>query len=230
MQETGEKSPPAPTAGGWPTAPKALGEGVVREAQRERILRATTELVAKRGFHDTSAERICKESGVSPATFRKHFADKEEAFLAAVDAALEQGRERVARVSAEGGPGWAARVGAGLAELLAMIREDPPTARICLVESMTAGPAGVGRYEDGVGAAIPGLRAGREAAAAGTVLPPLLEETIAGGVAWSIHQKVAVGEAAEIEGLFAVLLQTMLTPYLGAEEAHAQAVRQSAGK
>jgi AcrR family transcriptional regulator len=191
----------------------------MRKVQREKILRAVVELVSRRGYHDTSVERICKVAPVSFATFRNHFRDKEECFLAAFDETVDEGVRRVAEAARGAEAEWADWIAAGLGALLAMIREEPALARVCLVESLTAGPVGIDRYEAAVRLCIPALERGRTEAKAGSELPPLLEETIAGGVAWAIHRKVSLGEAEAVEALYGDLLETLLKPYLGEEKA-----------
>jgi hypothetical protein len=76
---------------------------------------------------------------------------------------------------------------------------------------------------------IPWLRDGREEMEDSSKLPALLEETILGGVAWAIHRKVAVGEAAEASELRAGLLGTLLTPYVGADRARAIVEQETTG-
>jgi AcrR family transcriptional regulator len=196
-----------------------VGREAVRRIQREKILRALVELISKRGYRDTSTERICRQAAVSLPTFRSHFEDKEEAFLAAFDEAAAAGRERVVAAIAEVEGDWASRVRAGLSALLGFVEEDPARARLCLVESLTAGAAGFDRYETTVRLCEPGLSLGRTEVEGEPELPPLLEETIAGGVAWAIHHKVANGEAGQASQLLGQLLATTLRPYLGEAEA-----------
>ncbi len=65
--------------------------------QRRRILEA----IAEQGYQETTMEEIVRRARVGYATFYKHHPDKEAAFLALLDAAIEQTVERV-----EGVEGW----------------------------------------------------------------------------------------------------------------------------
>lgn len=47
----------------------------------QKVLKATLELVAKRGIDATSMDAVARESGVSKATIYKHWADKEALLL-----------------------------------------------------------------------------------------------------------------------------------------------------
>lgn len=219
MQDATNRAEAAPGRPSWPTAPEPIGREAIRRVQREKILRALVDLVSKRGYRDTSTERICRQAVVSLPTFRGHFADKEEAFLAAFDEAVVAGEKRVMAAVAAVEGDWASRIEAGLSALLAFIEEDPARARLCLVESLTAGPAGFDRYETTVRLCEPGLSLGRREVGGEPELPPLLEETIAGGVAWAIHHEVANGEAGQASRLLGQLLETTLRPYLGEAEA-----------
>jgi AcrR family transcriptional regulator len=218
----------------WPTRAQPLEQAAVGRGQRQKIIAATVELVSKRGYSDTSAERICKKAGVSFPTFRKHFRDKEECFLASFDEAVADGIRRVAEASVAAGEDWAERVIAGLDAVLEGVAERPAAARLCLVEALSAGSAGIERYDAAVQRFVPWLREGREQMEDSSKLPDVLEETILGGVAWAIHRKVAVGEAAEAVELRDGLLGTLLTPYLGVDRTEKliarEAARGSAGR
>ena len=50
----------------------------------------------------------------------------------------------------EAGDSWTEQVAASLAALFELIADNPTFARVCLVESLSAGPGGAGRYERAV--------------------------------------------------------------------------------
>jgi len=168
-------------------------------------------------------ERICNEAGVSFPTFKSHYKDKEQVFLATFDETFRRGRLRVAEALEDAGPDWAARVAATLAAVLKGIREEPASARVCLVEALTAGPVGIERYEEGVRLCAPGLQEDRGALHDPAAPASLLEETVVGGVAWVLHQEVAAGNSDDIEQLFKGLLEAVLAPYLGDRKAKSTA-------
>jgi TetR/AcrR family transcriptional repressor of uid operon len=49
-----------------------------QRARRENILDAALKCFARRGFHATTVQDICKEAGVSPGAFYVYFASKED--------------------------------------------------------------------------------------------------------------------------------------------------------
>ncbi|MGC1851044.1 MAG: helix-turn-helix domain-containing protein, partial [Solirubrobacterales bacterium] len=67
----------------------------VREDQRQRILRATGELVGERGYHAVTVELIVKHARVSFKTFYSHFANKEECFVELFETVMAEARERM---------------------------------------------------------------------------------------------------------------------------------------
>lgn len=190
------------------------------EAQRARILRATGELVAKRGYHDVTVALIVKRARVSFKTFYRHFAGKEECFMALFDAEMGRSRERIeAALAAQSAEPWPAQVIAALRALFASILLDPLIARATIVEGPTVGPAIIERYERLATALSPLLARGREAAPSAGALPATLEDTLAGGVLWSAYQRLVVGSASELPELLPETVAFVLRPYLGEEEA-----------
>jgi AcrR family transcriptional regulator len=186
--------------------------------QRQRILAAMTEIVAKRGYQGTTIEHIVKRAGVSRATYYEYFENREDCLLAGFDAALAELRQRTA-AAAEAEEEWPLRIRAGLAAFLEYAAEDPALARTCLVESMTAGPPAMERYEAALASFAPAFAQGREAAAEANELPETLEDSIVGGIVWMVHQRLLRGEVEQIAGLLPTMLEFALAPYLGEQRA-----------
>ncbi len=186
----------------------------VAQNQRARLGIAIVQLVAQQGYPATSLNQIVKTAGVARHTFYEHFAGKEELFLSVFDQATESAL-RVTReaIDAEPGP-WEAKVRAGLAALLAHLAADLVLARVCLIESQSAGLAVLARYEATMREFATILRAGRESLAEGDGFPDSLEEIAVGGVVWMIDKRL-VEDPAHIEELLPRALEFVLTPYLG---------------
>jgi AcrR family transcriptional regulator len=184
---------------------------------RERILVAMAETVAKRGYQGTTIEHIVKRAGVSRATFYEHFENREDCLLAGfADAAAElQGRMEAAAAEAAA---WPESVRAALAAFLDYSAANPALARTCIVESVTAGPVAMERYERALQTFVPLFRRGREVEAATGELPEDLEDLIIGGLVWMVHQRLLRNEIDEIRGLLPTMLEFALVPYLGEEQ------------
>jgi AcrR family transcriptional regulator len=189
------------------------------------------DLVAKRGYSDTTTELIVRRAKVGYGTFYKFFPDKEACFLALFDETLEQTSETLEEAyrSADPSTSWAERVAIAIGALYQRITEDPALARACLVESLTAGPAVLARYEAALRQLGLILKPGREHSEAAADLPDTLESTLAGGIVWIAYQRLIVGEADRLPGLLPEAVQFALSPYLGEEAAVAVAEHHADG-
>ena len=202
-----------------PTGRHGLPADIVSAHQRERLLAATTELVAKRGYRGTSVDHIVKGARVGYVAFYELFEGKEDCFLAAFERIVAETREQLA-VAAPVELPWPEQICAALRTLVALIAADPARARVALVEVQAAGPKAYARYEAAIDSAIAKLREGRALSAKAAELSETLEETIVGGIAWIFHQRLVRTEAKQIEGLLGEAIQIALGPYLGEAEAH----------
>ena len=190
----------------------------VVQSQRERMLLATAELVAERGYRRTTIELIAKTAKVALTTFYEHFESKEECFLAAFDENVDAAAEVFAEL-VDPELDWADQISTGLEVFLEMVAGETPRATLCLVESQAAGPAALARYQGMLERVAPKLREGRALNPRSARLPEGLEVALAGGIAWLVHQRLVAGEAAEIKALLPEMLQITLTPYVGEVEA-----------
>jgi AcrR family transcriptional regulator len=108
-------------------------------AQRERLTRAMTHVVAEAGYAEATVERVLAEAGISPRTFHALFEDREDCFLAAYDVAM-------GRVLATVTDAYldcelpARRIEHALETFLELLAGDPALARMCVVEVFAAGP------------------------------------------------------------------------------------------
>jgi AcrR family transcriptional regulator len=206
-----------------PPGPEPVSRAAAAADQRRRILEATADLVAEQGYPETTIEQIVRRAKVGYATFYKHFADKQEAFLALFDAATERTVYEVEEAyDREDGP-WADKVGAALGALLKLVAAHPNVARACLVEVLTAGPEAAARHEAALKRFAPLLRPGRELNPRRDRLPETLEDTLAGGVLWVVNQRLLAGEADQIRALLPETLEFLLRPYVGEDEAAREA-------
>jgi AcrR family transcriptional regulator len=206
-----------------PPGPEPVSRSAAADDQRRRILEATADLISEQGFAETTIEQIVRRAKVGYATFYKHYADKEEAFLALLDAAIERTVYVVEEAyDREDGP-WTDKVGAGLGALLQIASQHPNVARACLVEAPTAGPEAAARHEAALKRFAPLLRGGRELNPRSDKLPESLEDTLVGGVLWVINQRLIAGEAEKLRGLLPEALEFLLRPYVGEEAAAREA-------
>lgn len=190
----------------------------VSQNQRERMLLATTELVAERGYQKTTIELIAKTSKVALVTFYEHFSSKEECFLAAFDESLAAAKEVFAELLDAEAP-WQEQISSGLEILLEMVVREQARAKLCIVEAQAAGSASLARYQAMLEGVAPKLREGREFNPRASRLPDGLEVAIAGGIAWLVHQRLVNDDVEDLKALLPEMLQVTLTPYVGEVEA-----------
>jgi AcrR family transcriptional regulator len=202
-----------------PPGPQPVSREASAEDQRRRILAATAELMAKRGYQGTTTELIVRRAKVGYATFYKQFGDKEGALAALFDLAAARGREIFRATLRDADGSWAEKVARGIRALFEQIAAHPAVARVCLVEALTAGPGMVARYEEVLVSFEPMLRPGRALNPRGEELPQSLEKTLAGGILWLAYQRLILGEAGKLLELLPEAVEFVLSPYVGEAEA-----------
>lgn len=203
---------------GLPRGRGALPREQVIHIQRMRILDALVDAVAELGYGETSVRDVVARAGVSRATFYKHFASKQEAFLAAYDAtvALIGARLRRPRATPET---WPQCVSAVLEELLALLDEDPAGARMLVLEAPAAGPAALAARARVLADFQPLLDSGRTAAPHAARVPAPVAEAVIAGAHGVIHARLLERSAEPLGALLPALTYIALVPYLGSERA-----------
>jgi AcrR family transcriptional regulator len=202
-----------------PPGPEPVSRDAADRDQRRRILEATAELVAAQGFTETTIEQIVRRAKVGYKTFYKHYPDKEAAFLALIDAGYERGAAQVEDAyRREEGP-WPDRIGAALGALFEAVAADPTVAYACLVAANAAGPEPARRHEQALNRLAKLIAPGRALNPNGERLPQSLEETIAGGIAWFLSQRLATGEVEKLRAALPETVEFVLRPFVGEQEA-----------
>ncbi len=190
----------------------ALPREFVAEHKRRRMTDAMAELTAERGYGATKIADVVSRAGVARKTLYDNFSGKEELFLAAFETAVAEARESVEAacraVAAVNGEG----VEAGLEALLEFLAAHPAQARMCMVEALSATPATAAQYERALQGFVELLRDGAPAA---QDRPNTLEETLVGGVAWILQQRIRNDEAEVVSRLLPELSGFLLSPYRG---------------
>ena len=188
--------------------------------QRERLIAGLAEAIAESGYSGTTIAHITRHAAVSRRTFYEHFASKDECFVAAYDAVMEQLQERVS-AGFESTEDWPHAVRAGIAAMLEFLAAEPHLARLCMVEALVAGPVVVERYDAAIKSFVPYFQTGRENRPPEVLarLSPTTEEALVGGMVSLISRRIIAGKAEELEELLPDLVEFTLTPYLGSAKA-----------
>lgn len=205
--------------GPLPGGHHGLSREQVAESQRERLLAAVVEVVARRGYRAATITDIVRDASVSTRVFYANFAGTEEAFLAAFEAILAHLEEHLAGVARQRSD-WPDQVVAVLRASLEFFAAEPDLARFCLVEAITATPAIATRMREVVLTGVPYMRAGRARRPADAEpLPDSTEDSLLGGLLTLASRAVLAGDAASLPGLLPDLVEFAVAPYLGPEEA-----------
>jgi AcrR family transcriptional regulator len=200
-----------------PSGRHGLQRSFVAANQRERILSAVAQAAAELGYAEMSVEAVIARAGVSRRTFYEHFKNKEDAFLAAYDAAVHQQAGHIRRAYLRQAS-VRERLLAGIRAYLEFMATEPEFARMCIVEVLAAGPRAIARrnqamqmfaeiIEDNIHELVP--RCPR---------PDLAAETIVGGIHEVVFTRILSGRTDELPGLADDLLVTLLMLDLGARE------------
>jgi AcrR family transcriptional regulator len=183
--------------------------------KRRRIMDAFAELTAEQGYDSTKIGDIVRRAGVARKTLYDNFEGKEEVFLAAFDAAVDEAIRRIEEDCARVEGGWEERVQAGLASFLRYVAEEPALARMCMIEALSATPAATERHENAVQRFV---ELTQRTVPSNDQLPETIEETLVGGVAWIVYQQIRRDETEKAEDLLPELSEFMLAPFISAAE------------
>ena len=188
--------------------------GQVAEMQRRRLLSAFAEVLIEDGLGEAGAGRVCKRAGVSRRTFYDLFEDRETCFLAVLDSNIQRISEIIIPMYTQERR-WAERVRAVLALLLELFDEEPGLARVCLIETLKAGPAVSQRRRLVLDVLASAIDEGRGESKGSAELPSLTGQSIVGGAVSVIYARVLERNPAQLRELLNPLMSMIVRPYLG---------------
>ena len=219
-QKGANAAPPKPASG----RAGGVGREKVSEIQRARILAAMQEVASERGAGNVTVAHVVARSGVSRRTFYELFEDREACFLAAFDDAVGQIAARVvpayeAQRASHSRNGWRDGIRAGLAALLDFLDEQPQAGRLCVVESLAAGPLALERRARVAEVIKQALDEGHGEAKGSREPPPLTAEGVIGAVSSVLHARLTATAQGSFAELLGPLVGMIVLPYEGAAAA-----------
>jgi AcrR family transcriptional regulator len=185
---------------------------------RGRLLTAMIETVALRGYDRTTIDNVLSSTGLEEATFKEHFSDKHDCFMQATDDLLGRA-ERAALAQFQRAAPWPERVRLALQNLLWWLADDPPGARVALVEMPGAGPEACERQRSVLALFVTLIEEGRSLSTDSSALPVQTSEAIVGGILSIVQRRVLQGDTADLPQLHSDLTYFALLPYLDHERA-----------
>ncbi len=196
------------------------GEGATAgdPGDRALLVAAVAKVAAERGYADLTVERVARYAGVSRATFEAHFESAEQGLLAAQEAFIDRLWQDVTAACEAPGE-WPQKVRAALAAVLAALAEASPLARVFAIEGTAASLALIERQHAAFDRFAALLREGRRHYPETAALPEAIELALVGGIASIVSRCLLAEEPQAIDALEPQLVELVLAPYLGAEEA-----------
>jgi AcrR family transcriptional regulator len=201
----------------------SISRSLVAHSQRERILDAVANLVARDGYPALTVEGIVERAAVSLQTFYEHFTGKEDAFLVAYEVGHAKGLAIVERAYAAQ-PDWRLGVREGIAALLGFLASEPAFAHLALVDALTATRRTTERAIDGVASYAELLIPGAEQTTDLALPPAVTIEAIAGGLFELCLTYALLGQIERLSELQPRATYFALAPFIGSEEAWRVAV------
>lgn len=195
----------------------ALPAEAVRFLQRARILDATARTVARRGYAETSVARISRAAGVSSKTFYEQFPSKQEAVVAAYDAAVDLAARHLGEAFGRSQGDWLAGVRTALATYVGLLACEQDWARFCIIEAPSIGEPILERREAALRPVLERLGEAPVPSPARPVTARAVVEAIDGVLRVRI---AGTGIGADLPGLTRDLSYVALTPFLGPERAY----------
>ena len=205
--------------GHLPHGRHGIPEEEVLAHQRERLLGATAVLFAEEGYASLTVRAVVTRAGVSRSTFYKFFDDKFDCVLAAQRRAFEALGQMIAWACAAE-QDWPRGVARGVGAAIAFAARFPGEARLVLASNQVASEPALARQGLPAHERLIELLHQGSQRHPGARSPSSLAEQAAVGAAMSIVGSfLAAGEVDALAKRKADLIEIVLTPYLGGEEA-----------
>jgi AcrR family transcriptional regulator len=176
------------------------GRGTPREEsarnQRERLFAAMAATVAEKGYEAMTVADLVALSGVSRSAFYRHFEDKQECFLAAIESLVEPALDTI-----EGGNMQPVRkdlAKEAFEALIGRIARQPAAAKMCFVEVYAAGPEGVAVIDRTMDAFEIVVKQLLDSVPEHEGMPSEIVRALIGGVQKVIHKRLYRGQPEEL--------------------------------
>ncbi len=185
---------------------------------RQRLLDAFTKTAAEWGYEQTTVPAIAASAGVGEPAFYEHFADKRQCLSAAYDAFFDR-MIAEARHAVDSGQEWPLQVKVAVAAGLSYVSETESRARFFAVDAMAVGPLILERYFAALERIVELLRNGRRHFPEATEMPDPTERILVAGAGYLVSAALLEEEGERLLALAPELIEVLLTPYVGPEEA-----------
>jgi AcrR family transcriptional regulator len=210
----------AASEGSWqlPRGPHGLPREVVVDHQRQRLLTGAARALAEHGLAEMTVEHVLGYAGVSRTTFYEQFENKRECLLVAHEEAFDRLAGQLVRGCATVSE-WSAKIVVAVSISIVFAIRTPEEARLLVLEALAPDPILAKRALASNDFLIGLLRNGREQCPGAAALPELTERALIGATTSVIGHRLLCDQADQLSVLAPQLIQLILIPYLGNEEA-----------
>lgn len=181
----------------------------------ERICRATADVIAEKGYAETSTAEIAEHAHISLKTFYEHFANKEEAVVATLDAS---GALMLAVVgpAARRAEDWRHGVRETYEAMCSFLAAEPAFARLVTTEVYAAGPKALERRDRVIDSLKAMLAPGYEEH---PETPAVAAEAIGGAIYALLRGQIHNGGPRSLPGIVPFATYLTIEPFVGPYEA-----------
>jgi AcrR family transcriptional regulator len=201
-----------------PRGRHGLAPEEVAAHQRERIVAAIGHVVAEQGYGALTVERVLAVAGVSRSTFYVHFANKQEAVLAAHEVVFGRflaSLEGACAAQTE----WPLKISNGIAATVDFATSRPEQIHLLSTGSLSADDALAERIVASHERLADLLEGARADSPFGDRLPVCTEQFLVAGIASFVASCLVNEETDRLRGVQAELIELTLIPYYGNNEA-----------
>jgi len=203
-------------AGGESQQGGPMGPGRA-DPERDRLIAAFGKAASEHGYRSLTVELVARYAGTSRARVEAHFATKEEGIAAAQEVFFERLWLDVVDACAEPAA-WPEKVRLALRSVLVSLAEASALARVFAVEAKASLAAAERQFEI-LDRFAEMLSHGRRHFPQASSMPSSTERALVGGVASIISGHLLDEEPRALVALEPELLQLVLIPFIGREQA-----------
>jgi AcrR family transcriptional regulator len=211
-----------------PSGRHDLAREDVVKSQRERIVDATAEIVAEKGFAGLTIPEIASRANVSHETFYEMYPTKHDAFLGAQKVGLHQALRTTVEAYDAQLADWPEGVAAGINALMDFVCSEPSHAHLTLVDTFGASPQAIEIRRSALESFTAYLSPGFEHAPDDAEVPEIAAEAVAGGIWQVLHHYIEHKRLHELCDASPQLVYLTLNPFIGPELAAETARRPAA--
>jgi AcrR family transcriptional regulator len=195
-----------------PPGRSKLSRGEIARNQRERILYATAEVAAAKGYTVATIADITAAAGVDRRVFYRHFQDKQQAFLAVHEFCVQQLMAVTASAFFSGGA-WPERAWEAMRAATQFQATHPIVAHVALVESHAVGDSAIQRIDDSRAAFTIFFQEGNQHAS--EPCSQMAMEAIVSAVFEICYRRAREGQSDQISRMACNGAYIMMAPFLG---------------